>query len=100
MVGVIAAVVLAAGLIPPYFEIWKRRGRVVGISTVLHARLKLFSNTLLRFHVSDRGLAGCTFLIISSGYYSYLLHVFLARVILIIFKLLRNPSMSWVVPLI
>ncbi|KAI9719557.1 MAG: hypothetical protein M1812_003327 [Candelaria pacifica] len=31
MVGVIAAVVLAAGLIPPYFEIWKRRGRVVGI---------------------------------------------------------------------
>ncbi|KAI9832141.1 MAG: hypothetical protein M1819_004492 [Sarea resinae] len=31
-IGVIAAVLLAAGLIPPYFEIWKRKGRVVGIN--------------------------------------------------------------------
>jgi uncharacterized membrane protein YciS (DUF1049 family) len=32
IIGVIAAVLLAAGLIPPYFEIAKRRGRVVGIN--------------------------------------------------------------------
>ena len=32
LIGTISAVLLAAGLIPPYFEIWKRRGRVVGIS--------------------------------------------------------------------
>ena len=30
--GVIAAVLLAAGLLPPYFEMWKRKGRVVGIN--------------------------------------------------------------------
>lgn len=30
-VGIIAAILLAAGLIPPYFEMWKRKGRVVGI---------------------------------------------------------------------
>lgn len=32
MVGIVAAILLAAGLIPPYFELWKRSGRVVGIN--------------------------------------------------------------------
>lgn len=32
LVGVISAILLAGGLIPPYFEIAKRHGRVVGIS--------------------------------------------------------------------
>ncbi|KAI9762404.1 MAG: hypothetical protein M4579_000380 [Chaenotheca gracillima] len=32
MIGIIASILLAAGLIPPYFEIWKRKGRVVGIN--------------------------------------------------------------------
>ena len=30
--GVVAAILLAAGLLPPYFELWKRSGRVVGIN--------------------------------------------------------------------
>jgi hypothetical protein len=32
LVGAIAAILLGAGLIPPYFELWKRDGRVIGIS--------------------------------------------------------------------
>jgi len=32
IVGITAAVLLAAGLLPPYFELWKRKGRVVGIN--------------------------------------------------------------------
>lgn len=32
LTGVIAAILLGAGLLPPYFELWKRGGRVVGIS--------------------------------------------------------------------
>lgn len=32
IIGIIAAVLLAAGLLPPYWEIWKRKGRVMGIS--------------------------------------------------------------------
>ena len=31
-VGVIAAILLGAGILPPYFEIWKRGGRCIGIS--------------------------------------------------------------------
>ncbi|KAL2350101.1 PQ loop repeat-domain-containing protein [Cryomyces antarcticus] len=37
MIGAIAAVLLAAGLVPPYFEIWKRKGRVVGINFIFLA---------------------------------------------------------------
>ena len=34
IIGIIASVLLAIGLIPPYFELAKRRGRVVGINFV------------------------------------------------------------------
>ncbi|RJE19362.1 PQ loop repeat protein [Aspergillus sclerotialis] len=34
LVGAVAAVLLAAGLIPPYFELWKRDGRVIGFNWV------------------------------------------------------------------
>ena len=37
VVGITAAVLLAAGLVPPYFEIVKRHGRVVGINFVFLA---------------------------------------------------------------
>ena len=32
VVGIVAAILMAAGLLPPYFELWKRSGRVVGIN--------------------------------------------------------------------
>ncbi|KAI0837080.1 hypothetical protein F5Y06DRAFT_91645 [Hypoxylon sp. FL0890] len=34
VVGIFAAILLAAGLLPPYGELWKRRGRVIGINFV------------------------------------------------------------------
>ncbi|KAI2463176.1 PQ loop repeat-domain-containing protein [Annulohypoxylon bovei var. microspora] len=34
VVGIIANILLALGLLPPYGEIWKRRGRVIGINFV------------------------------------------------------------------
>ncbi|KAI1378873.1 PQ loop repeat-domain-containing protein [Hypoxylon crocopeplum] len=34
VVGIIANILLAFGLLPPYGEIWKRRGRVIGINFV------------------------------------------------------------------
>lgn len=37
VVGIIASIFLAAGLVPPYFEIYKRRGRVVGLNFVFLA---------------------------------------------------------------
>ena len=37
VVGIIATILLAGGLLPPYFELWKRNGRVVGLS-----KLKVF----------------------------------------------------------
>lgn len=35
VVGVVAAILLSAGSLPPYFELWKRDGRVIGISKSL-----------------------------------------------------------------
>ncbi|KAK4151900.1 hypothetical protein C8A00DRAFT_16741, partial [Chaetomidium leptoderma] len=37
VVGILAAVLLAAGLLPPYGELWKRRGRVIGLNWVFLA---------------------------------------------------------------
>lgn len=34
VIGIIASVLLALGLVPPYFELWKRKGRVVGINFI------------------------------------------------------------------
>ncbi|KAK8064386.1 hypothetical protein PG994_007024, partial [Apiospora phragmitis] len=34
VMGIIASILLSGGLVPPYAEIWKRRGRVVGINWV------------------------------------------------------------------
>ncbi|KZF22967.1 hypothetical protein L228DRAFT_268333 [Xylona heveae TC161] len=34
LIGILAAVLLAAGLIPPYFELAKRNGRVIGINFI------------------------------------------------------------------
>ncbi|KAK0729741.1 hypothetical protein B0H67DRAFT_559497 [Lasiosphaeris hirsuta] len=34
IVGIVAAILLAVGLLPPYGEIWKRRGRVIGINWI------------------------------------------------------------------
>lgn len=34
VVGIVATILVISGLIPPYFELWKRRGRVVGINFV------------------------------------------------------------------
>ncbi|OTB19048.1 hypothetical protein K445DRAFT_345353, partial [Daldinia sp. EC12] len=34
IVGIIANILLAVGLLPPYGELWKRRGRVIGINFV------------------------------------------------------------------
>ena len=34
LVGTVAAVVLAFGVCPPYFEMWKRKGRVIGINFI------------------------------------------------------------------
>lgn len=39
-IGIVASVLLALGLLPPYLEIWKRKGRVIGINFV---RAYLFS---------------------------------------------------------
>ncbi|KAJ5647396.1 hypothetical protein N7490_003768, partial [Penicillium lividum] len=34
VVGVVAAILLTAGLLPPYFELWKKDGRVIGFNWV------------------------------------------------------------------
>jgi hypothetical protein len=47
LMAILASVMLAAGLIPPYFELAKRNGRVVGISKRTPTR-PVSSNILIR----------------------------------------------------
>ncbi|KAI0204405.1 PQ loop repeat-domain-containing protein [Astrocystis sublimbata] len=57
VIGIVAAILLAAGLLPPYGEAWKRRGRIIGINFVflsmdsLGALFSLFS--LVAQHTFD-----------------------------------------------
>ncbi|CAJ2499669.1 Uu.00g025220.m01.CDS01 [Anthostomella pinea] len=34
VIGIVAAILLAVGLLPPYGEAWKRRGRIIGINWI------------------------------------------------------------------
>lgn len=62
LIGVCAAILLAAGLLPPYFELWKRKGRVIGISTQSQRnRLDCCTENHRRFHIPDSGLPWCIF---------------------------------------
>ena len=46
VIGVIAAILLAAGLLPPYFEMWKRGGRCIGISMFLSIDLESLTDPI------------------------------------------------------
>ncbi|KAG5360881.1 putative membrane protein [Yarrowia sp. B02] len=62
MIGIIACVLLAAGLLPPYWELWKRNGQVVGINFVfltMDSLGALFSFLSLLFQKGDFDVLGC-----------------------------------------
>jgi hypothetical protein len=64
LIGVIAAILLVLGLIPPYFELWKRDGRVVGFSKKsvgLTTVSPLTDDFLSRLGLSQHRLPGCLF---------------------------------------
>lgn len=66
--GIASAVILSIGMLTPYPEIWKRHGKVVGISEYCQARLE--SNgwlILARLGVSDFGHIGGSFLVVGIG---------------------------------
>lgn len=60
--GIISSIFLAAGLIPPYFELWKRQGRVIGINFVfltVDFSGAVFSLASLAVDTSDFDILGC-----------------------------------------
>ncbi|KAJ5241038.1 uncharacterized protein N7469_002629 [Penicillium citrinum] len=46
VVGIVAAVLLSAGLLPPYFELWKRDGRVIGFSPAAQGTFDLLGGIM------------------------------------------------------
>lgn len=66
-IGVIAAVLLGAGLLPPYWELWKRGGRVVGLNFVfllIDSLGALFSLFSLVAQKGDLDVLGCVLYIV------------------------------------
>uniref|UniRef100_A0A060T6N4 ARAD1C21582p n=1 Tax=Blastobotrys adeninivorans TaxID=409370 RepID=A0A060T6N4_BLAAD len=67
LVGVIAAVLLGVGLLPPYFELWKRNGQVVGINFIfltIDSLGALFSIFSLVAQHGDLDILGCVLYIV------------------------------------
>lgn len=58
MMAITASVILALGLIPPYFELAKRNGRVIGISSTHGLRYTVKLADRCRFHLPYGGLGG------------------------------------------
>ncbi|KAG5368668.1 putative membrane protein [Yarrowia sp. C11] len=70
MIGIIASVLLAAGLLPPYYELWKRGGQVVGINFLflsLDSLGALFSFLSLLFQKGTFDVLGCVLYLIVLG---------------------------------
>lgn len=60
--GILASIALALGLIPPYFELWKRKGRVVGINfffLTMDLSGALFSLASLAVSNEEVDIMGC-----------------------------------------
>jgi hypothetical protein len=65
ILGVIASILLAVGLLPPYVEMWKRRGRVIGINWVRNSTD--YQTLLTPTDLSHHRLDGCLLLIDGPG---------------------------------
>lgn len=67
LMGAFAAIILNIGLLPPYPEMWKRGGRVVGISkyAVDFTPYRLHCS---RFYIPRHGFAGGMFLFVRHRY--------------------------------
>ncbi|KAJ5149253.1 PQ loop repeat protein [Penicillium atrosanguineum] len=76
VVGIVAAILLVAGMLPPYFELWKRDGRVIGINW-LFLSTDTFGGLFSLFALAAQGkfdiLAGILYIIVvvlESGIYA------------------------------
>lgn len=91
--GIIASILIALGLIPPYFELWKRNGRVVGINFLFLAvdlSGAIFSLASLAVDPSDLDIMGLVLYIICA---SLEVGIFTSQIIwLIRFKLFKRSK--------
>ena len=67
LIGIVAAIILSAGLLPPYFELWKRGGRVVGISQLPLSPIRGLANIPVDWLFLSIDWLGCFLSLISLG---------------------------------
>ncbi|MCJ1286139.1 hypothetical protein MMC26_005483 [Xylographa opegraphella] len=67
LVGIIAAVLVGSGILPPYWELWKRNGRVIGINWIflsMDSAGAIFSLFALVAQDTFDVLGGCVYLVV------------------------------------
>ncbi|MCJ1437019.1 hypothetical protein MMC27_006403 [Xylographa pallens] len=67
VIGIIAAILVGAGILPPYWELWKRNGRVIGINWIflsMDSAGALFSLLALVVQDTFDVLGGCVYLVV------------------------------------
>lgn len=75
VIGILSTVLILAGLVPPYFELAKRHGQVVGMSMLIQQISSVLSLIIIGMRFLTIDIAGAAFSLLALGKLSCHMHL-------------------------